>query len=110
MIKINYNNKPLSRNFFECIGKMTKAELRHWFEMDCQMSSVWETVFKNEEVWRKKYWEDQKYSLSRKGESWQHEEEYRILFPDAFGEMLPEENEDEQKKIRISVFTTLSIF
>ena len=98
LIRVDYDKTTISRNFFESIGEVAAPEISHWFHIDKEVSTVWDSVQKNINEWRKKYWEDQKYSLSRKGNAWKHEEEYRILFSDALGEMLPEENDDEQKK------------
>ena len=98
LTKVDYDKTTISRNFFESIGEAAGSEISHWFYIGKEVSDVWSAVQKNEREWSKKYWDDQKYSLSRKGKSWRHEEEYRILFLDALGEMLPEENDDEQKK------------
>ena len=91
-VPINYNNKIISRNFFESIGEIAGSEISHWFYIDNQVSSIWDAIRKNENEWRKKYWDDQEYSLYRKGSCWQHEQEYRILLSDMFNK-LPDIND-----------------
>ena len=84
----------ISRNFFESIGEVVGSEVSHWFYMDDQISSVWKSIQTNTDEWHKQYWNDQKYSLSRKGNAWKHEEEYRILLSDMSKELT--KNEDKK--------------
>ena len=75
LIRVDYDKTTISRNFFESIGEVAAPEISHWFHIDKEVSTVWDSVQKNINEWRKKYWDDQKYSLSRKGNAWKHEEE-----------------------------------
>lgn len=92
LTKVDYNKIMISRNFFESIGEVAGTEISHWFYMDDQISSVWKSIQTNTDEWHKQYWNDQKYSLSRKGNAWKHEEEYRILLSDMNKELTKKED------------------
>ena len=101
LTKVAYDKTTISRNFFESIGEVAGSEITHWFYIDKEVSAVWSEVQKNANAWHNQYWDDQKSSLSRKGESWKHEEEYRILLSDMEKELT--ENSDRKLHYKFNI-------
>ena len=101
LTQVAYDKTTISRNFFESIGEVAGSEISHWFYIDKEVSAVWNKVQKNANAWHNQYWDDQKRSLSRKGEFWKHEEEYRILLSDMEKELT--ENSDRKLHYKFNI-------
>ncbi|GAB1431597.1 DUF2971 domain-containing protein [Spirochaetota bacterium] len=95
--KVLYGNTYQEINFFTSLGRLPLARLmKYWYEDGSgQLSECYEAI-KDESVWRGKYW-NQFYGIyCRKLESWQKENEYRLILADS----LHDRKKMEQRKFR----------
>lgn len=83
--KVVYGGEVLERNFFETFGRLTYSQIKGWLTGSEGVSNCYE-VFRNEEEWRKKYWDAFEAKNYRKLKDWEHEDEYRVVIDNAFYE------------------------
>lgn len=77
---VNYTNEVYELDFFTNIGKLPIPKIQQWYmNENKELSTSAENIFKDEEKWRKKHWEQFEPSLLRKLPDWKKEKEYRIL-------------------------------
>lgn len=86
--KMNYTNKAVEVGFFQFLGNLPAPTLMNtWYaNRNRERSQAVEAVFNNTEDWRRKLWDTFHRMATTKLEDWQHEEEYRLVFPDLLGE------------------------
>ena len=80
-LKVVYENKHLPVDFFRSLGRLPIPVLkRYWYSDESGRESVCaDDIFKNEEGWRRKYWEAFQHAIVRKLEAWSFEREYRLI-------------------------------
>lgn len=77
---INYINEVYELDFFTNLGRLPMPKIQQWYKNENgELSICAENIFKDEEKWRKKHWEQFEPSLLRKLPDWKKEKEYRIL-------------------------------
>lgn len=87
ILRVRYENEVQQINFFTMLGTLSGKEIGAWLlDEQGNRSCCIEKIYINTEEWRKNYWECLRERYCRKMKDWAHEEEYRILLPDAFGE------------------------
>ncbi|MGU3347524.1 DUF2971 domain-containing protein [Pseudomonas monsensis] len=78
--KVDYNDKPLELNFFECLFHMTRSQLdAYWLEDEHKNRSTASRGYGSHQS-RDKYWNDLETRLARKWKDWAQENEYRIVY------------------------------
>ncbi|PVZ42558.1 DUF2971 domain-containing protein [Pseudomonas sp. CC120222-01a] len=78
--KVDYNDKPLELNFFECLSLMTRSQLdAYWLEDGHKNRSTTSRGYGSDQS-RDKYWNDLDTRLARKWKDWAQENEYRIVY------------------------------
>lgn len=78
--QVDYNDKPLELNFFECLFHMTRNQLdAYWLEDGLGNRS---TAGRGYGTYQSsdKYWADLDTRLARKWKDWAQENEYRIVY------------------------------
>ena len=78
---IDYQRKYPQIDFFKNLGVLPiSTSNKMWYtDGNRNISSCAGDIYKNEELWRKKYWEGFYAVINKKSEDWQYEEEQRII-------------------------------
>lgn len=80
LIPIDYENGYGQIDFFRSLGRLSKHILDTvWFSSKGKISECAENMYKSEEQWRKKYWNNFFRDITVKTEDWEYEKEYRII-------------------------------
>ena len=85
--KISYTNDYPKLNFFKSLGHLSMGSIiKHWYSDEKQnKTNIYDEVIENDmNTWRKEYWDLYLSSFLIKLKSWEYENEYRIILPDAF--------------------------
>lgn len=78
--QIIYTNKVYELDFFANLGKLPMTKIQQWYKGENgEVSICANSIFSNEEEWKKKHWEQFEPSLLRKIPDWKKEKEYRIV-------------------------------
>ena len=84
---VRYTSKAPELDFFQSLGRLTRYQLdRQWYTNQAGVtSSRLERIRSDTDEWRNGYWKSMIDVASTKLEDWKHEQEYRIIAPDALG-------------------------
>lgn len=82
---VSYGGESIECNFFQTLGRLTKAQIREWLLGIDGVSSCYE-AFSDVEEWRKRYWKIYNAKTYRKTKNWEHEMEFRAAVSNTFGE------------------------
>ncbi len=74
---VSYEGRPIERNFFETLGRLTLNQIATWLTGTEGLSSCYDAFF-DKKIWRERYWEAYDAKTYRKLKAWEHENEYRI--------------------------------
>lgn len=81
--KVIYKGKMLERNFFESFGRLTFSQIKKWLTGTNGLSCCYD-IFRNKNEWQEQYWKVFQMKNYRKLESWEKEEEYRLVIDNMF--------------------------
>jgi hypothetical protein len=81
-----YDNEHLPVDFFASLGRLPIPVLRKYWYADRQgnLSSCGDTIFKDEDAWRKKHWDAFYHAITRKLKDWHYEREHRLVLSGEF--------------------------
>jgi len=84
--QIVYENEHLPVDFFASLGRLPIPVLRqYWYgDQKSNLSSCGDEIFRNEDVWRKKYWDAFYHAIRRKLKDWHYEREHRLVLSGMF--------------------------
>jgi hypothetical protein len=90
---VTYENQHLPVDFFGSLGRLPIPVLsQYWYgDRKGNFSRCGDAILKNQEAWRKVYWEAFQHAITRKLTDWHHEREHRLLLT---GEMDFQRDED----------------
>jgi hypothetical protein len=79
--EVTYENKHHPIDFFRSIGRLpTQTLMRAWYlSRDARRSACSDDIFKDEEAWRDRYWNNFYDGITRKLRDWHYEQEYRLI-------------------------------
>jgi Protein of unknown function (DUF2971) len=79
--KIDYQRPLVPINFFRSIARVPIPMLRrYWYRDDKgRESACADDMFKNEDAWRTRHWQNFYDSVTRKAADWEYEQEYRLI-------------------------------
>lgn len=79
--KIDYERPLVPIDFFRSLARVRIPMLqKYWYRDEKgQESPCADDMFKNEEAWRVRHWENFYKSVTRKSVDWKYEEEYRLI-------------------------------
>jgi hypothetical protein len=82
--EVIYENKHLPVDFFRSLGRLPIPDLsRSWYTSQTgERSGCADDIFKDQDAWRKRYWEAFTHGVTRKLEAWQYEKEQRFVVYD----------------------------
>jgi hypothetical protein len=83
--EVNYEKSPVPIDFFRSLGRIPVPQLqRYWYsDENGRRSPCADAIFKSEDEWRKKYWENLNISITTKLKDWNYEHEYRLVLTSA---------------------------
>lgn len=77
---INYGGNVCEANFFTTLGRLNSKELHGWLaSRDGKRSCCLNTIYEQEDKWRKEYWQLLYDRYCHKTKEWEYEQEYRML-------------------------------
>jgi hypothetical protein len=84
--KMVYENEHLPVDFFASLGRLPIPVLRQYWYTDQQgnLSSCGDEIFKNQNAWRKTYWDAFYHAITRKLKDWHYEREHRLILSGEF--------------------------
>ena len=99
--KINYGNSFQEIDFFTSLGRLPMGKLmKYWYQDSNGKTSKCYEALTNEEKWRNHYW-DKFYNIyCRKLDSWNKENEYRLIMADTLKNRL----DKGQRKFRYNFY------
>lgn len=79
--QIVYENEHLPVDFFSSLGRLPIPVLQqYWYrDKDGNVSTCGDNILKDEEAWRKKYWDAFYHAITRKLKDWHYEREHRLV-------------------------------
>jgi hypothetical protein len=92
--QIVYENEHLPVDFYASLGRLPIPVLRqYWYaDQEGNLSPIADEIFKNEEVWRTKYWDAFYHAITRKLKAWYYEREHRLVLSGTFFDFTSDES------------------
>lgn len=79
--KVEYTNKHVSIDFFECLGRLPAPTLdKYWYcNAEHKRSSSADAMHRSQQEWRDGYWKNFTAKTASKLKDWRYEDEYRLI-------------------------------
>jgi len=89
--KIDYKDGFVEIDFFQSLGSlpMKKLETVWYSDENNNLSDISNDILRNQDKWRKKYWETFDGNILTKTKDWKYEKEYRIILSSTLDTYIP---------------------
>lgn len=96
--KVTYSKDYPQIDFFRSLGRLPIPALQSfWYKNEFGEESICsDEIFRNEDRWRKKYWEDFYGGITTKLNDWSYEDEYRLILSEVATDFTLEEHRKYQ--------------